>query len=346
MVSDDQLAVHPGKHASQILPRGEIGKEHRVLRLHRVPVRAMHVRVVEIIAIDAPCFVENLAPLGSRIDLHFDLIDSQLVFRRIDLVGDIGNRPSVLRQTQQHSLPVARQFDVEDLLQRGLFLPFREAVVRERSRRPLAASDVGALDVVQLTGLRDLQRAVRRRRQRKRLNTIRQAIHVDHSFRWRLFRCSRLFVSLWLIGCFCGVIRFLLVGRRIFLPLFVALFCERRDHALRQDSEIDRVRRARVVAPHRETVGERTGVGRHDEVEILSVRIEHRAVGLFESIGERKRFLLIERVELDRVEVLNRVVRICDPFRIGRPRVIDAALHHVRRDLRRGAARDIEQIER
>ena len=56
-------------------PLVSVRQEGLVLLLHGRPVGAVHVRVVEEVAVDPPGLVEDLLPLGPRIDAHFDRVE-------------------------------------------------------------------------------------------------------------------------------------------------------------------------------------------------------------------------------------------------------------------------------
>ena len=124
-----QFAEHPLHHAREVLPHADIRQKDFVFGLHRSPVVAVHVRVVEIIAVDAPRLVEHLPPLGHRIDLHRDLVERQFVFGGIDLFADVGDRPGVL-DLQQDALAVAGELEAVDFLHQRVLFALAQAVMR------------------------------------------------------------------------------------------------------------------------------------------------------------------------------------------------------------------------
>ena len=75
MVADPQFAAHPLNHAIQIAASRNVRQERRILLLHRIPIGAVHVRRVEVVAIDPPGLIEYLGPLDPRVDADFDRID-------------------------------------------------------------------------------------------------------------------------------------------------------------------------------------------------------------------------------------------------------------------------------
>src|SRR6185295_17286369 len=63
MVADSKLAAHPLNHSIQVVAGCNVWKKAGVLLLHRVPIGAVHIRRIEIVAIDAPGLIEDLGPL-------------------------------------------------------------------------------------------------------------------------------------------------------------------------------------------------------------------------------------------------------------------------------------------
>ena len=53
----------------------DVRQQRAVLVVDRLPVGAVHLRVVEILALNAPRLAEDLRPLGARIDPRFELRD-------------------------------------------------------------------------------------------------------------------------------------------------------------------------------------------------------------------------------------------------------------------------------
>ena len=219
-MSDRELAEHPLHHARQILPRGDVGEERLVLRLHGIPVVAVHVRVIEVIAVDPPAFVEDLTPLGGRVDLHFDTRDAEFVLARIDLAADVRDRIVVLH-LQQHAFAVAGDVERVDLFEERVFLLLGQAVMRQARVDRVGLIDRGALEVVQLAGFRHLKIRVIRGRQRDGHDPLAEAIGID-SDRDRLlvfvfvFVLILIFVFVLVLVVFDGLVALL---RRFFIAL-------------------------------------------------------------------------------------------------------------------------------
>ena len=65
-----EFADHLAQDVSEIVAAGDIGKQNFVLLPHRFPIHAVHAGLEEVIALLPPDLVEDLPPLGGRIDLQ------------------------------------------------------------------------------------------------------------------------------------------------------------------------------------------------------------------------------------------------------------------------------------
>ena len=75
-VTGVELAAQFAEDEVEIRTVGEVRDEGAVLHLHRVPVDAVHVRVVEEVSKNAPAVVELLCPFRPRLDLHLEVVES------------------------------------------------------------------------------------------------------------------------------------------------------------------------------------------------------------------------------------------------------------------------------
>ena len=71
-MADGQLAEHPPDDAVEVVASGQVGQKDGVLLLYRGPVGPVHARIVKIVAVNPPCLIEHLSPLGCRVDTDFD----------------------------------------------------------------------------------------------------------------------------------------------------------------------------------------------------------------------------------------------------------------------------------
>src|SRR5262249_6853363 len=62
-VADREFAQHGADQPIEVAARCQVRQEDLVLLLDRLPVGALHVRIIEVSTVDAPVFVEDLPPL-------------------------------------------------------------------------------------------------------------------------------------------------------------------------------------------------------------------------------------------------------------------------------------------
>src|SRR5713226_9453037 len=70
---DHQLAADSGDEITEIGTVPNERHERTVLLVDRVPVGAVHRRIVEVLALDAPRLVEDLCPFGAWLDADLGL---------------------------------------------------------------------------------------------------------------------------------------------------------------------------------------------------------------------------------------------------------------------------------
>ena len=69
-VADVQFADHLADEVGQVVAVLDVGEHHRIFVVDGVPVYAVHVLHVEVVAGHAPAFVEDLFPFGRVVDEH------------------------------------------------------------------------------------------------------------------------------------------------------------------------------------------------------------------------------------------------------------------------------------
>src|SRR5881394_3480080 len=67
-MADGQLAAHHGDDVTEIGTMTDRGEKRTILFINAVPIGALHLRIVEVFALDAPGLAIYVGPLGSRID--------------------------------------------------------------------------------------------------------------------------------------------------------------------------------------------------------------------------------------------------------------------------------------
>ena len=114
---------------------GDERQQRAVLLVDRRPVGAVHRRVVEELALDAPRLAEDLRPLGARIDQRLERadIDGALAHLRRTLGGD--DAPAVAVGAIEQPLRVARERVRANALEERRRLAARAAGSDARSAR-------------------------------------------------------------------------------------------------------------------------------------------------------------------------------------------------------------------
>ena len=191
---------------------------------HRFPVHAVHVGVVEEIALEAVHIAEDLAPLGAR-------IHRRLHFRRhhgfLELLSRLDVEDGVFPLADdEHLLAVGRSLERVRVVQHGLFLALREVEVDDRvllvarAGTRLAPVQELALDRLEIGVIAGL----RRQHDAARFEPVELDVHDR--------RRNRLVVSLllfyrflvrFLLACL-GVLRLLLLRFLLLRLLRVVLF--------------------------------------------------------------------------------------------------------------------------
>ena len=157
-VPDGQLAQHPADHAEEIVARREVGQERLVFPAHRRPVGAVEAGVVEVVAVDAPDLVEDLGPLGARVDLDLHGVDGELALVQLDLVAERPDEEPLLR-AHEHLLAARGEREVLHVGEQRLLLALLEVEAHERALRGVAREHAAlGLQVEELALLADLER--------------------------------------------------------------------------------------------------------------------------------------------------------------------------------------------
>src|SRR5687768_11838471 len=71
-VAHGKFATYLSDHIAKIGAMAHVLDKRAILVVNSLPVRAVHLGVVKIFALDAPCFTEDLFPLRARINAHLD----------------------------------------------------------------------------------------------------------------------------------------------------------------------------------------------------------------------------------------------------------------------------------
>ena len=70
-----KLATNRCDQIAEVGAMSHMSDQRTILFIDRLPISAMELRIVEILALDAPSFAKYILPLRTWIDLHFQLRD-------------------------------------------------------------------------------------------------------------------------------------------------------------------------------------------------------------------------------------------------------------------------------
>src|SRR5438105_363585 len=110
-MADGELPTRERDEISKVGPVADVRDQRAVFVIHRLPVRTVHLRVIEVIALRAPGFLEDLRPLGAWIDEHLELADVDGAVAHLGRLVGGDDAPATLRRAArgliQQLLPVA-----------------------------------------------------------------------------------------------------------------------------------------------------------------------------------------------------------------------------------------------
>ena len=236
-------------------------QQRAVLFVDRLPVRAVHLRVVEELALDAPRLAEDLRPLDARIDQRLE---------RADIDGAVTD---VRRPVGGDDAPAVAVGAIEQLLRVG-----RERVRANalEERRRLCAPELITMDDQRALPARaafPCRRASRRCRARARCNRRRARRAPGCADRCPRDRCGPPWTAAF--GSAGGLAPARRRPRRVRRRrdgLVAGFGQERRRLARAQHRQIDRARDRAIQRAHLEPAGPQRVVRAREEVEILAAR--------------------------------------------------------------------------
>src|SRR5215510_5167264 len=93
-MADSQLASNHRNQVAKVSAMTHVSKQWPVFFIHSLPVGAMKLRIVEILALNAPGLVKDVSPLGARIDFNFHLRQAERAVTHSDGCRPIGRNCS------------------------------------------------------------------------------------------------------------------------------------------------------------------------------------------------------------------------------------------------------------
>ena len=176
-----QLADQLADDEIHVPPRHRVVDQAAVLRAHRGPVHAVHSGVVEIVALEAPRVVEDLTPLGARVDGRLHLGGPHRLLEL--LIGlDLDDRELAFLDGED-LLAICRRFEAVRIIDDGLLFALVEVV--EEHRALVGARARAGPARVQELALHGEQRAVVARLQRQDDGAALEPVVVDGDLRRR-----------------------------------------------------------------------------------------------------------------------------------------------------------------
>ena len=103
-----QFTAHPLNNRVEITAAGEVRNEFSIFLFHCRPVGTVHTRIVEVIAVDLPCFVKNIGPFGDRINFHLDVSSIEYSFSCFRFFSGGANAPRIAFCVQ-HFFSISRK---------------------------------------------------------------------------------------------------------------------------------------------------------------------------------------------------------------------------------------------
>ena len=123
VVAHHHLAHHLGKQVVEVGAVRHVGQEGGVLFLGGGPVQAVHVGVVEVVALQAPHLVKHLGPLVARVDVGIQAREGDFAIGGGGLAGRLHNAVGVVGGHVEHFFAVGAQGVVVQLGHKHLVLP-------------------------------------------------------------------------------------------------------------------------------------------------------------------------------------------------------------------------------
>jgi len=331
VVPHGQLTAHPHDEPVEVVAAGYVPQKWGIFRLHRRPVRPVHPRIIEKVAVDTPRLIENLGPLSHRIDLHLQGVHIQHPLSGFGLLTRIGNPPA-LPLPVKHLLAVGRQLIPVSLHHLAL-LPLLHVEFEEPGG---TRSGTRVNHIEDFPRLAHAQVIITPGTQGKVDNTAADPLQVNGDLLHSLLFCSfrGFFVcSLSLFfpsGIFTGFGRVtggvtalcgLSVARRALsrfrrghrFALFIALTRKRMGKVGTQRGQVYGAGHPHVVARLVKPVDDRPCIGRRQEKEVLPVGVENRTHGIAHPVGDRGRLPFFHRVEVYPPEMGGGHKRVGDP---------------------------------
>src|SRR6185295_2493972 len=90
-----KLTADHGDEIPKVGSMTYVGQQRLVLLVNCLPIRAMHLRVVEVLTLDPPGFTVDLRPFSTWINLHFQLGNVERTITNFRRTLSCNNSPTI-----------------------------------------------------------------------------------------------------------------------------------------------------------------------------------------------------------------------------------------------------------
>ena len=356
-VTDGDLGPHVVEQVVQVGAVLHVGQQRAVHGLHLRPVRAVHVLHVEVVALQAPAFVEDLLELGFRLEVHAERRgEAALACLRNIAIGVHEEQPRSTARCGCSAAPAAATPTPAGAIQQLAAVSadvvlghalhersgptIRQAVPMQRAAAATAATTTAAtgrrLEIKHRAGCTSLQvRVATFGHTRHRQDALRQSLEIDlhrhrtaRTRRRRLLACRRLASRAF--PCSTTTPATAASSRRCGADtwVLVAFGQQRARLPFFQHREVKTEVLLTSVRRHVEPLRTQAEVSRSEEPEVLAARIPHGIHRIRESVGH---LLLLTGLDVgDENRAVERVqtAREGDPLRVWTPGRMQRALRH------------------
>src|SRR5205807_8708723 len=279
-----------------------VGEQRTILFKNRLPIVSVKLRIVKILALDAPRLAINLFPLGARIYTHFELGDVKRSITNLNRDRAIGG----------HDPPTGSTAGAR-LIKKFLF------VVRERIRTKAFEERRGRA-LFELISLQP-ERWWRGRSRQDWLSvgeTSRGArgeigiitgryVHGNYSLPYS-FKVDANIYRARSGGCRLRSRLCAIFARRRSWRFIAGLGQERRRFARAKYREVDRATHRTIDRTHLQPAGAWTIIGAGEEVEVLTSGVEGGRNRISHAVTELMAFLLGQRIDKDRSQMTGQIL--------------------------------------
>jgi len=317
IVAGLQLGNHLDHQRIEVLAPADMLDQRPVFGIHRIPVRAVQLIGVEVLLLHAPAFIEDLGPLGARLDVEPQARGVERL--GLEILLDLGYG-QILVRLQQHMLAAGSDTERGHAAPDDAGLAVFEVEARQAEVRTavlagwlVAGAGLWCLDVEQAAVAGHLQRAVVAFGHRQADDALGQAVEIDLR--------GLCLVVLLLVLAIAFLVAVVVVG----LDLLIAgLGRQRRLAVGGQHGGVQPGTVGAFLAGHVQAHLQRAGVGRSGEVQELAFRVESRRGDVGQAVGNPRGATGLEVVQHQVGMEVRLLQGVGQPAAVGRERNLEA----------------------